>query len=62
MKRVLISTVLFVLVANTFGQDLQPVRIRVNGVELHYIEKGRGEALILLHGGNGDYRSWNSQI
>ncbi len=62
MKRVLISTVLFVLVANTFGQDLQPVRIRVNGVELHYIEKGRGEALIFLHGGTGDYRSWNSQI
>jgi pimeloyl-ACP methyl ester carboxylesterase len=36
--------------------------VRVNGVDLTYIERGRGEPLILLHGGQGDYRSWGPQI
>ena len=31
-------------------------------VELHYIEQGQGEPLILLHGGQGDYRSWGPQM
>jgi pimeloyl-ACP methyl ester carboxylesterase len=31
-------------------------------VELHYIEQGQGEPLILLHGGQGDYRSWGAQM
>lgn len=35
-----------------------PTKIRVNGVELSYISAGTGEPLILLHGGQGDYRSW----
>jgi pimeloyl-ACP methyl ester carboxylesterase len=39
-----------------------PTRIVVNGVELHYISAGRGEPVILLHGGQGDYRSWTPQI
>ena len=39
------------------GQSVEPIKVRVNGVELHYIERGRGEPLILLHGGQGDYRS-----
>ncbi len=41
---------------------VQPTKIRVRGVELHYIEQGQGEPLILLHGGQGDYRSWEYQI
>jgi non-heme chloroperoxidase len=44
------------------GQSVQPTRIQVGGVELHYIEQGKGEPLILLHGGQGDYRSWEPQI
>ena len=32
--------------------------VSVRGVELAYIETGKGEPLILLHGGQGDYRSW----
>lgn len=36
----------------------QPTAIVVNGTQLHYIELGQGEPLILLHGGQGDYRAW----
>src|SRR5688500_10643422 len=39
-----------------------PTRILVNGVELHYISAGAGEPLILLHGGQGDYRAWEPQM
>jgi pimeloyl-ACP methyl ester carboxylesterase len=34
----------------------------VGGVELHYIEQGQGEPVILLHGGQGDYRAWQAQM
>ena len=44
------------------GQGGQPTKVRVNGVELHYVERGRGEPLVLLHGGQGDYRSWAPQM
>jgi pimeloyl-ACP methyl ester carboxylesterase len=44
------------------GQNAVPTKVRVNGVELHYVERGRGEPLILLHGGQGDYRSWGPQM
>jgi len=36
--------------------------VRVNGVELHYLEKGSGMPVVLIHGGLGDYREWNPQI
>jgi pimeloyl-ACP methyl ester carboxylesterase len=39
-----------------------PTKIIVNGVELHYISAGTGEPVILLHGGQGDYRSWQPQM
>jgi len=39
-----------------------PTRIVVNGVELHYISAGKGAPLILLHDGQGDYRSWEPQM
>src|SRR5688572_25336278 len=62
MRHVLALSLFFVLCAQVFGQSTQPIKIQVNGVELHYIEKGQGEALILLHGSVSDYRSWNSQL
>jgi non-heme chloroperoxidase len=34
----------------------------VGDVELHYIEQGQGQVVILLHGGQGDYRAWSSLI
>jgi len=48
------------LCAQAIGQSAQPIKIHVSGIELHYIEQGQGEPLILLHGGQGDYRSWES--
>lgn len=44
------------------GQSAQPIKVKVNNVELHYIDQGQGEPLILLHGGQGDYRSWTPQM
>lgn len=44
------------------GQIGQPAKVVVGGVELHYIEQGQGEPLLLLHGGQGDYRSWGPQV
>ncbi|MFN0303358.1 MAG: alpha/beta fold hydrolase [Burkholderiales bacterium] len=44
-------------------QSEAPVRAELpNGVELHFIEKGQGPAVILLHGGMGDCKSWVGQI
>jgi non-heme chloroperoxidase len=39
-----------------------PTRIHVNGVDLHYISAGTGEPVILLHGDQSDYRSWEPQM
>ena len=51
MMRTILTSLLFLLLCGqATAQNLQPMRIRVNGVELHYVERGRGEPLILLHG------------
>jgi non-heme chloroperoxidase len=44
------------------GQSAQPIKVKVNDVELYYIEQGQGEPVILLHGGQSDYRSWTPQM
>ena len=36
--------------------------ISVNGTQLEYIEQGRGDPLVLVHGSLGDYRSWALQL
>ena len=33
-------------------------RIRVNGVELHYLIRGQGQPIVFVHGGLADYREW----
>ncbi len=62
MKFILVLLLFPIVFGQAFGQNTQPVKIRAGGVEFHYIEKGQGEPLILLHGGTGDYRSWDAQI
>ena len=41
---------------------MEPQKIHVNGVELHYIECGTGAPFVLVHGGVGDYCSWEPQL
>src|SRR5262245_26954267 len=41
---------------------MEPQKIYVNGVELRYMDYGTGEPLVLVHGGVGDYRSWEPQL
>jgi pimeloyl-ACP methyl ester carboxylesterase len=33
-------------------------KVRVNGVELHYADRGAGDPIIFIHGGLMDYREW----
>ncbi len=35
--------------------------VRANGVNLTYLDMGRGDPVIFVHGGPGDYRGWSSQ-
>jgi hypothetical protein len=34
----------------------------INGTDLAYIEHGRGQPVVLVHGGVGDYREWDLQM
>src|SRR5439155_14063015 len=43
-------------------ESLKLKRARVNGVQLAYVESGRGEPVVLVHGGMMDYRVWAPQI
>ncbi|MDQ4119951.1 MAG: alpha/beta hydrolase [Acidobacteriota bacterium] len=64
IRFVLIFLLSSLLYWQVIAQNNEPIKINVNGTELHYIERGekQGEPLILLHGGQGDYRSWSPQI
>ena len=36
-------------------------RVQVNGVELHYVSRGDGQPVVLVHGGGDDLRYWGVQ-
>lgn len=38
------------------------MNIQIDGRQLHYIERGRGQAVIFVHGTINDYRSWQFQV
>lgn len=40
----------------------RPKSVTVRGNTMHYIEKGSGEPVILIHGAIGDYTAWGQQI
>ncbi|MBI4547889.1 MAG: alpha/beta hydrolase [Ignavibacteriae bacterium] len=41
---------------------IQTKKIRVNGVILNYIERGKGTPVVFVHGTLGDYRTWDGQL
>jgi pimeloyl-ACP methyl ester carboxylesterase len=61
-KYMLASFVLAGFMKSANAQTVEPVRLHVNGVDLGYIERGHGSPVILLHGGIGDYSSWQPQL
>ncbi|MFN2417717.1 MAG: alpha/beta fold hydrolase [Candidatus Limnocylindria bacterium] len=34
----------------------------INGTELAYIDHGRGQPVVFVHGGVGDYPAWDLQM
>jgi non-heme chloroperoxidase len=42
--------------------QLRPQSIRVNDTELTYVEQGRGEPVLVVHGTLGDFRSWFERL
>jgi pimeloyl-ACP methyl ester carboxylesterase len=40
----------------------QPKSVDIRGEQVQYIEKGKGEPLIFIHGTIGDYRAWASRM
>ena len=34
----------------------------INGDSLHYIDVGKGDPVVFVHGGIGDYRTWGAQM
>ncbi|MDG3583888.1 alpha/beta fold hydrolase [Galbibacter pacificus] len=43
-------------------RELKPRIIKVNGVNLHYVEKGKGNPVVFVHGAFGDYRTFHNQM
>lgn len=39
-------------------QNDAPAKVQVNGVDLHYVERGSGEPIVFVHGSLVDYREW----
>ena len=71
MQRLRVIACLFLalfLCASGFAQDSLPSGgkslkyISIGSAELAYTEQGKGEPVILVHGGLGDYRSWAAQM
>ena len=57
----MLSALLFLASDAAFSQT-PPVRVAVGDVELHYTSSGSGDPVILLHGGQADYRMWQPQV
>jgi pimeloyl-ACP methyl ester carboxylesterase len=67
LRRILVSVpALFTAAALTAGHKdapAEPPKVVVpDGVELHFVERGRGVAVLFVHGTLGDYSAWDGQL
>ena len=44
------------------SSEMQTREVRINGVTLHYIERGQGTPVVLVHGTLGDYRTFTQLV
>jgi pimeloyl-ACP methyl ester carboxylesterase len=51
-------TLLLMLTMLTACSD-SPAKVVVDGIELHYVERGSGAPVVLIHGSLADYSYWN---
>ncbi len=46
-----------------FAQEVVPKKVKIKDeIELHYVERGKGEPIIFIHGLTGDYAFWLRQL
>src|SRR5688572_4192383 len=52
-----------VTTAGNSNADLTKVKsVFINGDTIHYIEMGKGDPVVFVHGSLGDYRTWGGQF
>jgi pimeloyl-ACP methyl ester carboxylesterase len=56
----LISLVAVTSVGTTSAADLARKEVEANGVKMPYVEAGRGEPIVFVHGAVSDLRAWES--
>src|SRR5262245_28416127 len=68
IRRSLLATVVVLLAAPLLSAqepklppDVKKVAV-ADGVELHYVEKGKGDPVVLIHGGGADYSLWGQYV
>src|SRR5262245_55797719 len=71
MQRVVLPTALIAAsvslsCSTSAGQETPPPGLRTvkldDGVELHYVERGKGTVVLFVHGTLGDYSAWDGQL